>query len=153
MPTSIQILFKTFQINLGKISIPIPYWEAAILVILIFFLIVSLAQIRKEKVDWSFKGGLIGIFIGFLLALTLEGFLITGGHTALTTFLGWKNPPAPLAQALDLGRSKLINVLGINTETPTLFNKDGSTVQETVQIIQSLNPADLKKVKNILCTP
>jgi hypothetical protein len=146
MPASIQFLFKSFELNLGKFSIPIPYWEAAILVILIFFLIVSVAQIRKEKVDWSFKGGIIGILIGFLLALTLEGFLITVGRTALTEFLGWKNPPKPIVQVLDSGRSKLIQVLGVQSQTP-------STFQDTLQNVQGLNPADLKKVKNIICSP
>jgi hypothetical protein len=141
---SFKFLLKSFELNLGKFSIPIPYWEAAVLVILIFFLVVSLAQIRKDKVDWSFKGGIIGIFIGFLLALTLEAFLVFSGRTVLTDFLGWKNPPAPLAQALDAGKSRLIKVLGVQTQISS---------PDALQTIQSLAPEDLKKIKNLICTP
>jgi hypothetical protein len=94
-----------------------------------------------------------GIFFGFLLALILEGFLLIGGKTVLTGVLGWKNPPAPLSQALDAGRSKLIQVLGAQTQIPASFAKDSTTVQNAVEIMQSLKPTDLSKVKNILCGP
>lgn len=153
MASTIQFLFKTFEINLGKISIPVPYWQAISIVVLLFLLVLTLAHVRKHYIDWSFKGGLAGIFFGFLLALFLEGFLIIGGRTAITSVLGWKNPPAPLAQALDAGRSKLIQVLGIQTQIPSSFAKENTSVQGTIEIIQSLSPNDLKKVKSILCTP
>src|ERR1700690_1631517 len=95
----IDYLFNTF--TLGKFSLPVTYWQAAAVVILIFALILTMATYRKHYVNWSLKGGVFGIFFGFLLALILEGFLLIGGKTALTEVLGWKNPPAPLAQALD----------------------------------------------------
>ena len=120
---------------------------------LIFILIVTMAAFRRHYVDWSLKGGVFGIFFGFLLALILEGFLLIGGKTALTEVLGWKNAPAPLARVLDAGRSQLIQVLGIETQIPVSYAKDTVLVQDAVKTIQSLNPADLKTVKNILCTP
>jgi hypothetical protein len=67
--------------------------------------------------------------------------------------LGWKNPPAPLANALDAGRSKLVQVLGIKSQIPSSFAKESSTVQGAVQLLQNLNPADTKKVKAIFCAP
>jgi hypothetical protein len=112
-----------------------------------------MANFRKHYVDWSLKGGIVGIFFGFLLALILEGFLLIGGKTALTEVLGWKNPPAPLAQVLDAGRSQLIQVLGIKTQIPSSFAKENTSVQGVLESIQSLAPGDIKKVKNILCTP
>jgi hypothetical protein len=146
-------LFNTFTLTLGKFSIPVPYWQAGTVVFLVFLLILTMATYRKHYVNWSLKGGVIGIFFGFLLALILEGFLLIGGKTVLTEVLGWKNPPAPLAQALDAGRSQLIQVLGVQTQIPTSYAKDNITVQNAVEVVQSLNPSDLTKVKNILCVP
>ena len=103
--------------------------------------------------NWSLKGGVIGIFFGFLLALILEGFLLIGGKTALTEVLGWKNPPAPLAQVLDAGRSKLIQVLGVQTQIPVSFAKENTTIKNAVETLQNLAPDDLRQVKNILCAP
>lgn len=150
---SVQFLFNTFTLNLGKFSIPVPYWQAGAVVFLLFLLVLTMANFRKHYVDWSLKGGVVGIFFGFLLALILEGFLLIGGKTALTEVLGWKNPPAPLAQVLDAGRSQLIQVLGIKTSIPSSFAKENVSVQGTLETIQSLNPVDLVKVKNILCAP
>ena len=150
---SVQFLFNTFTLTLGKYSLPVPYWQAIAIVVLIFLLIVMMASYRKHYVNWSLKGGTIGIFFGFFLALILEGFLLIGGKTVLTEVLGWKNPPAPLAQALDAGRSKLIQVLGVQTQIPVSYAKDNVTVQNAVEVVQSLDPADLSKVKNLICAP
>ncbi len=150
---SVQFLFKTFTLSLGKFSIPVPYWQAAGIVFLLFVLILLLAKFREHAINWSLKGAVFGVFFGFLLALILEGFLIIGGKTALTEVLGWKNAPAPLAQALDAGRSQLIQVLGIETQIPASFAKENTTVQNALETIQNLNPGDLKQVKNILCAP
>jgi hypothetical protein len=141
----------SFNFNLGKFSIPIPYWQAILAILLIFLLVVMVAKFRRHYVDWSFKGAVFGIFFGFLLALILEGFLIIGGRTALTSVLGWKNPPAPIASVLDSGRSKLIQVLGIKTQIPFSFAKDIPTVQAVVETLQNLNPADTKTVRAIFC--
>ncbi len=153
MSQSVQFLFNTFNLNLGKFSVPVPYWQAAAVVFLLFLLVLTLANFRKHYIDWSLKGGIVGIFFGFLLALILEGFLLIGGKTALTEVLGWQNPPAPIAQALDAGRSQLIKVLGVNTQIPLSFAKENTSVQGVLETVQSLNPADQVKVKNILCAP
>lgn len=153
MPSSAQFLFKTFQFSFGRFSLPVAYWEAGAIVFLLFVLVLTMAGFRKHYVDWSLKGGIVGVFFGFLLALILEGFLLIGGKTALTEVLGWKNPPAPLSQALDAGRSQLIQVLGVQTQIPVSLAKDNITVQNAVETVQGLNPADLKTVKSILCSP
>jgi len=88
-----------------------------------------------------------------LLALILEGFLIIGGRTALTGVLGWKNAPAPISLALDAGRSKLIQVLGIKDQIPSSFAKDNASVSGAIEVLQSLNPDDTKQVKAIFCQP
>lgn len=142
----------SFNLNLGNLSIPISYWQAFIIVALVFVLIVFLAMFRRHRVDWSFKGAIFGIFFGFLLALFLEGFLIIGGKTALTSILGWKDAPPAITQTLDSGRNQLIKVLGIDTTTiPSSFAKDSVGVKEAVDLLQNLNPADTKTVKSIFC--
>ena len=141
----------SFQFNLGKFSLPIPYWQAIAVVALVFFLIMLLAKFRRHYVDWSLKGAVFGIFFGFLLALILEGFLIIGGRTAITSVLGWKNPPKAVANVLDLGKDKLIQVLGVSTTIPSSFAKDSVSVQSAVETLQSLNPEEREKVQSIFC--
>src|SRR5258706_16139105 len=125
---SMAFMFNSFNLNLGKFSVPVPYWQAISIVFLIFVLILTLASFRKHYVDWSLKGGVVGIFFGFLLALLLEGFLLIGGRTILTSMLGWKNPPLPIARVLDAGKSKLTQVLGAQTVVPSSFAKDKTNV-------------------------
>jgi len=147
------LLFKTFTLTLGKFSLPVSYIQAGLVVLLIFVMVLSMAQFRRHSIEWSFKGGLAGLFFGFLLALILEGFLLIGGKTVLTQVLGWQNAPKPLSVALDAGRNQLIQVLGIQTSIPSSFAKENTTVQTAVETLQSLNPADMKKVKSLLCQP
>jgi hypothetical protein len=142
-----------FNLKFGTFSLPVTYIQAGAVIFLIFLLVLLLAQFRRHYVNWSIKGAVFGIFFGFLLALILEGFLLIGGRTALTSILGWKNPPAPISVALDAGRAKLIEVLGINTQIPSSLAKENSTVTGAVELLQSLNPGDITKVKTIFCQP
>lgn len=139
--------FNSFDLNIGKYSISVPYFQAIAIVFLLFLLVITLAQVRHHYLDWSFKGAGFGIFFGFVLALILEGFLLIYGKTALTGVLGWKNAPKPLSIVLDAGRSKLTQVLGASTQTNEVFTTDG-----IIKEIQSLNPADSKKIKSIICS-
>ncbi len=147
------MLFGKFDINIGNLSFSVAYAQAALIVFLVFILILLMAQFRRHFVDWSVKGAVFGIFFGFLLALILEGFLIIGGRTALTSVLGWKNAPAPISLALDAGRNKLIQVLGIKDQVPPSLARENATVAGAVELLQSLNPTDIKKVKTIFCQP
>lgn len=153
MGNVLKMFVGKFDINIGKLSFPVSYAQAALIVFLIFVLILLMAQFRRHFFDWSIKGAVFGIFFGFLLALVLEGFLLVGGRTALTGVLGWKNAPAPISLALDAGRSKLIQVLGIKDQIPSSFAKESITVSGAVSFLQSLNPSDVKKVKAIFCQP
>ena len=135
-----------FNLNLGKFSFSSSYIQAGVVVALLFILVLMLAQLRRHFFDWSLKGALFGLFFGFLLALVLEGFLIIGGKTALTQVLGWKNAPKPVANLLEVGRNKLIQVLGAKTKLNPTFN-------DAVVFFQSLNPSEAQKVKNFICKP
>lgn len=151
MNDAIKAVTGNFNISLGKISLPIPYWQAMAVAVLVFFLIFMLAKYRRHTADWSLKGAVFGVFFGFLLALILEGFLIIGGRTALTSVLGWENPPPQLATVLDAGKAKLVQVLGITSPIPSSFAKDSPSVQGAIEILQRLNPDDSEKVRDIFC--
>ena len=135
-----------FNLNLGKFSFSPSYIQVGTILLLLFILVLSLAQLRRHFVDWSFKGAVFGLFFGFLLALVLEGFLIIGGKTAITQVLGWKDAPKPIANLLEVGRDKLIQVLGTKTKLNPTFD-------DAVSFFQSLNPTDAQKFKNFICKP
>lgn len=153
MKQTLEIAQKSFNLHIGNINMPFSYWQAGAIIFLIFLLVLTLAQVRRHYIDWSFKGALFGIFFGFLLALFLEGFLIIGGRTAITEVLGWKNAPKPLSVALDAGRAKLVGVLGIQDQIPSSNAQEVTSVDNAVSVLQSLNPADVKKVKALFCQP
>lgn len=150
-----QILSKGFNLNLGKFSFSPSYIQVGEILLLLFILVLTLAQLRRHFVDWSFKGALFGLFFGFLLALILEGFLIIGGKTVLTQVLGWKDAPKPVANLLDVGREKLIQVLGqqIEVKIPDAVAKLNPTFKDGVTFFQSLNPSEAQKLKNFICKP
>jgi len=128
-------------------------WRVIAIVVLIFLLILTLAQVRRHYIHWSFKGAAFGIFFGFILALILEGFLIVGGRTALTEIVGWKNAPKPFQVAVDNGRDKLIEVLGETCEIPKSITTKDPSVDDAVSLLQSLDPTEIKKVKSLICEP
>ena len=144
-----------FNFNLGKLSFSSSYIQAGAVVALLFVLVLMLAQLRRHFVDWSIKGALFGLFFGFLLALVLEGFLIIGGKTVITQVLGWKDAPKPLANILEVGRDKLIQVLGEQVEVriPDAIAKLNPTFDDAVSFFQSLNPSEAQKLKNFICKP
>ncbi len=153
MNQAVQLFSKSFNLKFAGFSLPVSYIQAGLVILLLFVLLVSLASYRRHMVSFSAKGAIFGVFFGFLLALILEGFLIIGGRTALTEVMGWKNAPKPLQVALDAGRTKLVNVLGIADEIPKSFASTDPTSDEAVEILQSLDPSEIKKVKSLICQP
>ncbi|MBI4157676.1 hypothetical protein HY502_02410 [Candidatus Woesebacteria bacterium] len=144
---------ESFELNLGGISLSSTWLQAGAIIGLVFILLLLTAQFRRHLLGWSMKGAVFGIFIGFLLALVFEGFLIIGGKTALTELLGWRNPPKPVANLLEMGRTKLVDVLGVANEIPTSFAETKVSSDEAIKILQSLDPTEIKKVKNLICAP
>jgi len=148
-----QILGNSFQFNLGNLNISTSYLQAGAIIVLLFLLVLSLASFRRHLLGWSIKGALFGLFFGFLLALIFEGFLVVGGRTALTELAGWKNAPQPIQAALDAGRAKLVQVLGVTEEVPQSVAKEDPTIEDAINIFQSLDPSESSKVRQMICKP
>lgn len=142
---SLQLVWIGFLKFVDQFSVAPVYIKAGAIIVLLFLLVISLAQFRHHFVKWSMKGGMIGLFFGFLFTVIIEGFLIINGNTFLTTILGWKNPPKPFKTAIELGKEKLTNVLGSSIEQ--------STVKDPITILQNMNPQEISKIKAIICTP
>lgn len=102
---------QLLQSFIGNISVAPTYVKAGAIIVLLFLLIISLAQVRHHFVKWSMKGGLIGLFFGILLTLIVEGFLLVNGSTAVMTILGWNNAPKPFKTVLDIGKERLIDII------------------------------------------
>lgn len=146
-------LSNRLSLSFGQFSFSPSYLQAGLIIGLLFLLIISLAQFRRHMLDWSIKGAVFGIFFGFLLALFLEGFLVVGGKTAITELLGWKNAPKPILSAIDAGRTKLVQVLGISDEISSSVAKEDPTVEEAIGIFQSLDPSESRRARTLICEP
>lgn len=137
----------------GGISFTPSYLNAGIIVVLLFVLVLTLAQVRRHFMDWSVKGSLFGLFLGFLLALILEGFLVIGGRTAVTEILGWKNPPKPVLTALEWGRNRVVKVLGANTQISFSKADQKPTTLEVLTNFKELTSLEKDEVAKVVCQP
>ena len=145
---------RTFDFEVGSLGFAPTYWQAIAIVFLLFLLLWTLARLRRMLVGWSLgKSAYSMLFWGFLLTLILEGFLLIGGRTLLTEILGWKSAPKPILNALDVGRDKLVNVLGITDEIEATVAKENPTAADAVKLYQSLPPEEAEKFQTMICEP
>jgi len=149
----VQILSQRLNFKIGSFSISPSYIQAGAIVFLLFILVLSLANLRRHFLKWSVKGSIFGIFMGFILALILEGFLIIGGRTVLTEIIGWKDAPKPLVNLLDVGRNKLVGVLGISAPIPESFANKEKNSLDILDEFRKLNISEAEKVRSAICKP
>ncbi len=150
---TVQELLQGLLLQIKNLGIPSRYLKAGAIVFLLFVLVLALARTRRIFVRWSFKAASAWFFIGFLIALVLEGFLLIGGRTVLTEILGWKNAPKPIQTTLDRGREKMVDVLGIKEEVPFSFATQEIKLEELIEIFQSLEPEEAEEVRSAICSP
>lgn len=142
----------TFELPNGM-QISSNYIQAVLIVFMIFLIILSVARLRHMYVNWSLKGAVSMIGFGFLLALVLEGLLIIGGRTLFTEVLGWENAPKPISVALDAGRLRLVNVLGVTDSIPESSADTKSEVELVVKQINSLDVEERAQLFENYCSP
>ncbi|HEX6977614.1 MAG TPA: hypothetical protein VF185_04675 [Patescibacteria group bacterium] len=112
--TAVGTASRGFEIHIGGLTIVPQLWQAIAIVILLFLLVLTFAQMRRHYLHWSFKGASFGIALGFFLALIIEGFFLLAGNTFLTGVLGWKNAPGAIQTVLNNGNEKLRQTLGVS---------------------------------------
>src|SRR5260221_11210888 len=101
------------KLHIGPVCIASNLWHAAAIIVLIFILVLVMGYMSRSFMSWLLSGAGIGLVVGFILALVLEGFLIVGGKTVITAALGWKNAPAPIQNVLATGHKQLLDVLNV----------------------------------------
>ncbi len=151
----LRVINKSFgTYNVKGLYIEPTYWQAAAIVILLFLLVFTMARLRFLYLHWHLDKNTISFFFwGFFLALILEGFLIVSGRTFLTEILGWKNPPKPIARTLELGREKLVNVLGVDEEIPNANANEKRTYESVIGEYENLQDKEKEMVKKYFCEP
>ncbi|OGM14333.1 hypothetical protein A3D84_04430 [Candidatus Woesebacteria bacterium RIFCSPHIGHO2_02_FULL_42_20] len=154
MEAAVPLPFRTFDFHIGKLAFSPNYFQAVLVVFLIFLLIFSLARLRHMYVHWSFKGATAYVVMGFLLAIIVEGFMLLAGRTVFTEIVGWENAPRPLAAFITTGRERLVNVLGTETEVPlSVASESQDEVDEIVSQFQTLSPDAARRARYLICEP
>ncbi|OGM31010.1 hypothetical protein A2630_01600 [Candidatus Woesebacteria bacterium RIFCSPHIGHO2_01_FULL_44_10] len=144
---------QNLHYDIGGLSFEPTYLQAAAIVGLLFVLVLTLARLRRLFMNWSLSGWYAWMAIGFVLTVVLEGFLLVGGRTILTELLGWENAPKPVQIALESGREKLVNVLGVTEEIPSSLANEPPTAELVLQMFESLDASDAASVTSQICSP
>lgn len=122
------------------------YWQAGVILMLVFLLIFTFARMRYLYVHWSLgRSAWAMLFWGFILALIFEGFLIISGRTLFTEVLGWKSAPKPISTLLTISRNNLVDVLGVMEEIPT--------AQSVMDDYESLTQKEMENINRSICLP
>ncbi len=137
----------------GGLVFSLSYLQAGAMVILIFFLILTLGQLRHRLVNWKMGGIMPGVYIGFALALILEGIFIVSGRTIVTELIGWESAPKPIVNVLDAGRDRLVRVLGVAEEIPSSYAEGGPTIGGIMKEYEDLSESEQESLQSIICRP
>ena len=118
----LHLLNKTVtSFKIGSLDIDATYWQVGTLILLLFLLVFTLARVRHLYENWSVgKPAMSLLFWGFVLTVGIEGLFMLYGRTIFTEVMGLENIPKPFSTILDIGRARMIKVLGAqNTNSPS----------------------------------
>ena len=143
---------KTFKI--GNLNINATYWEAAVILVLLFLLVFTFARMRYMYVHWSMgKHAFAMLFWGIVLTIIVEGFLMLTGRTIFTEILGLKHIPKPFGTFLNIGRDRLVNVLGEESEIPSSYAESKLNSDQMYSLYIKMDAAETQKLQSIICQP
>ena len=144
--------FKTFRV--GNLDIDATYWEAAVIILLVFMLVFTLARLRFLYVHWSLgKSAFAMFFWGMVLAFIIEGFFMVSGRTLFTEILGLKRVPKPFSTLLNIGRSRLVNVLGEESAVPDTSAESILNSDQIYSLYSKMEPVEAQKLRETICQP
>lgn len=127
------------------------YLQIGAIVLCIFLLILTFGMLQHRFNHWTIKGIMPGLALGIMLTLFLEALLLLGGRTIFTEILGWENPPAPIASALDTTRSRLVDVMGVSDTVPESKAGSSPDVETVVYDYKQLRSKDKDIVQSLIC--
>ncbi len=143
---------KTFKI--GNLNVDATYWQAGLIIILLFLLVFTLARLRHLYVHWSMgKNAFAMLFWGVVLTIIMEGFLMLTGRTLFTEILGLKNVPKPFSTVLNIGRERLVNVLGEKSTVPDTYAGGVLNSDQMYSLYKKMISSESQKLQNIICQP
>ncbi len=138
--------------KVGSFEISPSYTQAAIILVLVFLLLLSLARVRRMFIHWSLGRHSIAIFVwGFIVALIVEGFFILAGRTMFTEILGLKNVPKPISSFIELGRNRVYQVLGESVEVKESSAQEVGNAKSLIESFYLLDEIDKEEVKDQIC--
>lgn len=153
LPQGQSLVTRSFNFNIGNLSIQPQYWQAILILALIFVLLLSIARYRHLYVKWNLKGFLPSVLFGIILAFVIEGFLLIGGRTVFTELLGWESAPKPISTALDSGRERLVDVLGVSQEISSASAEARPTYESVILDLEELSEQEMSQVRGFICQP
>lgn len=130
------------------------FLQAAIIVVLVFLLAITLGFARQHMLTWSFKGAHFGFLFGIIFILILEAIFLVGGRTALFEASSNQRIPPNLRSFVEQGRKNLVGVLGLSVEQipPTVAQEEPSA-QSIIEGFQTLSPDQAQTVRSAICQP
>lgn len=104
---------KSISVNLPGVggSLSVNDTKAIIVVFFLFLTLLLLAKMSRSYLSWYMSGWFIWLFLGFLLAVLVEGLLLVSGRTIFTEVLSLENAPRPVQEFIDAGRYRLTDVV------------------------------------------
>ncbi|HWA52085.1 MAG TPA: hypothetical protein VG895_03465 [Patescibacteria group bacterium] len=72
------------KLHLESIKVAPDVWQAAAIIILFFVLILVIAYIVRNFLSWSIPVFAGGLFVGLIMILITDGFLLVNGKTITT---------------------------------------------------------------------
>ncbi len=136
---------------LGGVVFSPTYLHAGIVVLCLFLFIFTFGLIQRHQTQLTMKGIMPGIALGFTLALLIEAVLLVGGKTAITELLGWKNAPKPISNAIEISRSRFVEVLGVNSSIPEGKAQEKFSAEELIQRYEELPDSEKENLKKLIC--
>lgn len=128
--------------------------QIGIIALGIFFFLLLFGLARHHMLEWSLKGAYFGIFLGIILTLVIEAFLLVGGRTLIVAAV--KNEKTPQVVRIFLQKNMMELAESLAGEPKTLGaagEQKTLSPNEVVNNFSLLSPNDQSRVQQRICAP
>lgn len=148
-----KVFLENFLSSFLGFSFTPSLFQAAIIVVSVFLLALTLGLARHHMVMWSVKGANFGFLLGIIFILVIEAVVLLGGRTALFEGTKGSSLPPQLQALLRDGRESLIQVLGLSVEEIPVGEARQASPQTVLEDFQSLDSSEAEVVRSAICKP